>query len=503
MQESAKKQNETPKDFTRELSISDGKMPPNAVDFEKIIIGTLLVDLKAYDMVIKRFGKNEDVFYDPRHREIFTAIKRIKEKDSPIDLMTVIQELKRTEKLNLAGGDRFIIDLSMGVSSSAHLEFHCITVLEKYLLRKIINISGKMIEEAYSETTDMFDLFAKLQNSVHEIEEEIASQQETATAQQLFVQVVEQQKEKIIPGVPCKNRDIQLRMNGWRNGSLVVIGARPAMGKTAFVLDEALGIAKQGSPVAFVSFEMSALELQERQMANELEINGNKFRDRNLTDYDWQRISECRTFENLPLFIIEGKSVGFDLYRTMAKLRLLKKEKGLKMIIWDYIQLTEVSGLDKGKNREQIISTISRKMKQLAQELDVPIVALSQLSRSVEQRPGKRPMLSDLRESGAIEQDADVVGFLFRPEYYKIERWDNDPEGAETDTKGQVELMVEKFRGGSVFTERMKFRGDYQKFFPIETDFDYQNPIPLGNLNDAFPPTKPTENIEDDEGFRF
>ncbi|TDX83955.1 replicative DNA helicase [Epilithonimonas xixisoli] len=491
------------KDHVRELSISDGKMPPSAVEFEKIIIGTLLVDLKAYDMVIKRFGKNEDVFYDPRHQQIFKSIKRIKEKDSPIDLMTVIQELKRTEKLSIAGGDNYIIDLSMGVSSSAHLEHHCMVVLEKYLLRKVINISMQMINEAYSETTDMFELFAKLQNAVHDIEEEIASQQETATAQQLFVQVLEQQKEKTIPGVPCKNRDIQMRMNGWRNGSLVVIGARPAMGKTAFVLDEALGIAKKGDPVAFVSFEMSALELQERQMANELEISGNKFRDRNLTDYDWQRISECSTFENLPLYIIEGKSVGFDLYRTMAKLRLLKKEKGLKMIIWDYIQLTEVSGLDKGKNREQIISTISRKMKQLAQELDLPIVALSQLSRSVESRPGKRPMLSDLRESGAIEQDADVVGFLFRPEYYKIEKWDNDPEGAETDTKGQVELMIEKFRGGSVFTERMKFRGDYQKFFPIETDFDYQNPVPLGNLKDAFGEIKTENKIEEDDDFKF
>lgn len=500
---SDKKINIQKNNFTQELSISEGKMPPNALDFEKIIIGTLLVDLKAYDVIVKRFGKNDEIFYDPRHQETFRAVKRLKEKDLPIDLMMVIQELRRTEKLNVAGGDHYIIDLTMAVSSSANLEYHCFIVWEKYLLRKVINISAQMIEQAYSETTDTLELIGKLQVSVQEIEEDIASQEETATAQQLFTQVVEQQKQNIIPGVPCKNRDIQLRMNGWRNGSLVVIGARPAMGKTAFVLDEALGIAKQGNPVAFVSFEMSALELQERQMANELEINGTKFRDRNLTDYDWQRIYQCDTFQNLPLYIIEGKSVGFDLYRTIAKLRLLKKEKGLKMIIWDYIQLTEVSGLEKGKNREQIISTISRKMKQLAQELDLPIIALSQLSRAVEQRPGKRPMMSDLRESGAIEQDADVVGFLFRPEYYKISTWDNDPEGAETNTAGQVELMVEKFRGGSVFTERMKFRGDFQKFFPIETNFEYQNPVPLGNLQDAFPQTPNEKLNEEDDGFKF
>lgn len=479
--------------------LNAGTTPPNQVEFERLIIGTLLIDKKAIDMCIKRLGKSSEAFYDPRHAQIYSAIQRLKESDVPIDMMTVIQELKRTDKLEIAGGDHYLIDLTMGVSSSAHLDYHVMTVWQSYLRRKLINICGSLIDESYGSTESTLDIFTKLQSKVFEIEEEIAAQQETPTAQHLFQEVIEQQKQDVIPGVPCKNRDIQFRMNGWRNGSLVVIGARPAMGKTAFVLDEALGIAKQGNPVAFVSFEMSAVELQERQMANELEISGTKFRDRTLTDSDWQRIYQCSTFENLPLYIIEGKTVNFELGRTIAKLRLLKKEKGLKMIIWDYIQLTEVAGLEKGKNREQIISTISRKMKQLAQELDLPIVALSQLSRTVESRPGKRPQLADLRESGAIEQDADVVGFLFRPEYYKIDKWDNDPEGSETGTKGQVELMVEKFRGGAVFTERMKFRGDYQRFYPIDQDFgEYKNPVPLGNIQDAFE-TSESKIIEDDE----
>lgn len=483
--------------------INIGKILPNEVEFERLIIGTLLIDKKAIDLCVKRLGRNSEVFYDPRHVEIYTAVQKLKESDVPIDMMTVIQELKRTEKLEIAGGDHYIINLTMGISSSAHLDYHVMAVWQSYLRRKLINICGQLIEESYGNSETTLDIFTKLQTKVFEIEEEIAAQQETPTAQHLFQQVIEQQKQNVIPGVPCKNRDIQFRMNGWRNGSLVVIGARPAMGKTAFVLDEALGIAKQGNPVAFVSFEMSAVELQERQMANELQINGTKFRDRNLSDQDWQRIYQCSTFENLPLYIIEGKAVNFELNRTIAKLRLLKKEKGLKMVIWDYIQLTEVSGLEKGKNREQIISTISRKMKQLAQELDLPIVALSQLSRSVEQRPGKRPQLADLRESGAIEQDADVVGFLFRPEYYKIDKWDNDPEGSETDTKGQVELMVEKFRGGSVFTERMKFRGDYQRFYPIEEEFEYKNPVPLGNLSDAFSAPVNDKKIIQDEEYPF
>lgn len=490
-------------EVSKTLSIHDGKMPPNAVDFEKLIIGALLIDKKAFDVCMKRIGKNASVFYDPRNVEIYSAITRINDNGNPIDMMTVIQELKRHDKLTAAGGDIFIINLTMGVSSSAHLDYHIMHVWNAYLSRKMINICGKLIEKAYDHSQSTPDVFAELQNHVYEIEEEIAAQQETPTAQTLFQQVIEQQKENLIPGVPCKNRDIQLRMNGWRNGTFNVIGARPAMGKTAFVLDEALGIAKQGNPVAFVSFEMSAVELQERQMANELQISGTKFRDRNLSDADWQKIYQCSTFENLPLYIIEGKTVSFDLNKTIAKLRLLKKEKGLKMIIWDYIQLTEVSGLDKGKNREQIISTISRKMKQLAQELDLPIIALSQLSRSVEQRPGKRPQLADLRESGAIEQDADLVAFLFRPEYYKINVWDNDPEGMETDTKGQVELMVEKFRGGSVFTERMRFRGDYQAFYPIEEEFEYNNPVPLGSLQNAFDAPVQSPKIIQDDQFPF
>lgn len=488
--------------LSKELAIEHGRMPPNSVEFEKLVIGTMLIDKKAIDLCDKRLGSNIEIFYDPRHQTIYKAILSLKSKDIPMDIMTVIQELHRTGELNNAGGDHYVIDLTMGISSSAHLDYHLMCVWQYYLLRKMINVSSRIIESAYKPDADAMELFASFNNVVSEIEEDIASQQETQSAQSLFQEVINQQKEDLIPGVPCKNRDIQLKMNGWRNGSLVVIGARPAMGKTAFVLDEALGIAKKGNPVAFVSFEMSGIELQERQMANELEISGTKFRDRKLTNIDWQRIHQCTTFENLPLYIIEGKSVGFELNRTIAKLRLLKKEKGIKMVIWDYIQLTEVSGLDKGKNREQIISTISRKLKQLAQELDLPIIALSQLSRSVEQRPGKRPQLSDLRESGAIEQDADVVGFLFRPEYYKIGVWDNDEPGFETDTKGQVEIMVEKFRGGAVFTERMKFRGDFQKFYPIDEDFGtYANPVPFGSLESAFGVN--TEKEKQDEDYPF
>ncbi|MGK6342804.1 replicative DNA helicase [Chryseobacterium sp. DT-3] len=469
-------------------SITDGNIPPNAVDFERLIIGTLLVDKRALDICIKRIGKNENVFYEPKHSLIYKTIQKLNDTEIPIDLLTLIQELKRNENLNSAGGDQYIVDLTMNVSSSAHLEYHIMIIWQAYLRRKMINLCNSIASRAYNNISiSTPDLFAELQGQIHAIEEEIASQQETPNAQSLFQRIIERQKQGTIPGIQCHGSDLNRNMSGWRNGTLNVIGARPAMGKTAFVLDQALHIAKRGEGVAFVSLEMSAEELQERQMANDLEISGNKFRDISLSDYDWQKIFQCTTFENLPLFIIEAKTVKSELSKIKAKLRLLKKEKDIKLIIWDYIQLTEIAGIDINKNREQVISTVARNIKQLAQELDVPIIALSQLSRTCESRPGKRPQMADLRESGAIEQDADVVGFLFRPEYYKISVWDNDPEGQQTSTAGEVELMIEKFRGGSPFTSRMKFRGDYQKYYPLEEDFgSFKNPVPMGNINEAF-----------------
>ena len=486
-----KKKEEEKTDFLKEMSISEGRMPPNAIEFEKLVIGTLLIDSNSINKVRKRFLYNSEIFYDPRNVAIFEAICFLNDKGQPIDIATVIQELKRKEKLMAAGGDNYIIMLTMGISSSANLDYHLLMVLEKFLARQMINNCAHTIDRMFRETTDTFQQIDEHIANINKIEETIARQKEGRTTLELHQELLQMQKDKVIPGIRSKHSSIEKKMNGWRNGNLVIIGARPAMGKTTFVLDDVFDIAKRGTPVGFFSLEMSAQELHQKMVSNDTEINGNTLRDRTVSDLDMQKLYETNTFDNLPFFIEDGV---FDLNQILAKARLMHKEKGVKIIAVDYLQLIEI-GNSKGMNREQVISTVSRKLKQLAKELDIPVIALSQLSRQVEQRPGKRPMLSDLRESGAIEQDADVVAFLYRPEYYKIGTWDREWDGIEElSTKNEVEIIFAKFRGGGVFEERLKFRGDLSKFYDIKQDFGtYENPVPFGNPKDAF----------DDPGFDF
>lgn len=484
--------------FAKELAINSGKLPPNSVDFEKLVLGAVLIDSKAIDIVKKSFSSEIEIFYDLKHQLIYEAILHLNEKDYPIDLATVIQELRRTEKLEKAGGDNYIIELSMSVSSSAHLEFHCFGVLEKFLSRKLINACAKAIDYMYQESTDFFVEFDKHIREINDIEDIIAKQKNEKTALELHQELIEQQKTKIIPGVPSKHHVLEKHMKGWRDGSLNIIGARPGMGKTTFILDEVFSIAKRGNAVAFFSLEMGALELHEKLVANETEIPLNAIRDRILSNNQMEMLYETNIFDNLPFHIIDNTD---DINQIFAKLRILKKEKNIKIAVIDYLQLMEGNFL-KGMNREQVVSTISRKCKKMARELNIPVVVLSQLSRAVEQRPNKRPQLSDLRDSGAIEQDADTVSFLYRPEYYKIEQWED-----ETPTANEVEFIRAKFRGGAPFEERLKFRGDISKFFDVRTDFgSYKNPVPQGSLEDAFGgdtknPFDEFDNDQDNVGF--
>lgn len=480
-----------------ELSIHSGKMPPNAVDFERLVIAAILLEKSALDRVKKRFSNRDGIFYDPRHQSIFKAVLDLQEKDFPVDLLTVIQELKRTEKLSEAGGDHYIIEITMGVSSAAHLDYHLMIILQKFLARKLIASCSETIDKLYRESTDIFNEIDSHIEDINEIEEIIVQQKDSPTSLDLHQRLIKQQVEKIIPGVPSKHKSVDKKLNGWRNGNLIVIGARPAMGKTTFVLDDVFHMSKNGEPVGFFSLEMGADELHQKMVSNETEIPGNSLRDRTLGDLEMQKLYETPVFDRLPFYIEDSV---FDLNQILAKARLMKKEKGVKIIVVDYLQLVEYNS--RGMNREQSISFISRKFKQLAKELDIPVIALSQLSRSVEQRPNKRPMLSDLRESGAIEQDADIVAFLYRPEYYKIEKWDREWDGdAELSTKNEVEVIFAKFRGGGVFEERLKFRGDFSKFYDLQTDFGaYSNPVPYGSPSDAF---GDTNKIDDDEEFKF
>ncbi|KFE98650.1 DNA helicase [Chryseobacterium formosense] len=456
--------------FARELSIADGKMPPNAVDFERLVIGTFLIDKKGLDHSIDLL--TPEVFYDPRHSVIFSTILKLYEANQPVDIMTIIQDLKKTDKLNQAGGDHYIIELTMGVSSSAHIEYHVRVILEKYILRSLINVSANVIDSSYKESTDVFELLDKAEQSFFEITNGTIKKG-FDTANSLVKQAIDTIKslkdKEGLSGVPSGFRDVDKETGGWQNSDLIIIAARPAMGKTAFILSMARNIAVEYKiPMALFSLEMASVQLITRMIASETRISSEKLRKGTLDDEEWQRLfSNVSELENAPLYIDETPSLSIFDFR--AKCRRLVMQHGVRLIMVDYLQLMTAGGGGKGSgNREQEISMISRSLKAIAKELNVPVIALSQLSRSVETRPGKRPQLSDLRESGAIEQDADIVSFIFRPEYYKITVWDNDEDGAETSTENQAELIIAKHRNGATADVRLSFLKHFAKFGNIE-----------------------------------
>ena len=460
--------------FAKELSISDGKMPPNALDFERIVIGTFLIDRKGLDHSIDLL--TPDVFYDPRHQTIFSSILKLYESNSPIDLMTVIQDLKKNEKLNLAGGDHYIIDLTMGVSSSAHIEYHVRVILEKFILRSLINVSANVIDSSYKETTDVFELLDKAEQSFFEITNGTIKKG-FDTANSLVKEAIDKIKslkdKEGLSGIPSGFTALDKETGGWQNSDLIIIAARPAMGKTAFILSMARNICVDHNiPMALFSLEMASVQLITRMISSETGISSEKLRKGQMSDDEWQRLfTNVSALENAPLFIDETPSLSIFDFR--AKCRRLVMQHGVKIIMVDYLQLMTASSGKGAGNREQEIAMISRSLKAIAKELNVPVIALSQLSRTVETRPGKRPMLSDLRESGAIEQDADIVSFIFRPEYYKIAVWDNDEEGAETSTENQAEIIIAKHRNGATADVRLAFHKNIGKFADLGTNYDY------------------------------
>ncbi|WP_370898823.1 replicative DNA helicase [Chryseobacterium gossypii] len=469
--------------FAKELSIADGKMPPNAVDFERLVIGTFLIDKKGLDHSIDLL--TPEVFYDPRHQVIFATILKLYEGNHPVDLMTIIQDLKKEDKLHAAGGDHYIIDLTMGVTSSAHIEYHVRVILEKYILRSLINVSANVIDSAYKESTDVFELLDKAEQSFFEITNGTIKKG-FDTANSLVKQAIDTIKslkdKQGLSGIPSGFRDVDKETGGWQNSDLIIIAARPAMGKTAFLLSMARNIAVGHKiPMALFSLEMASVQLITRMIASETGISSEKLRKGTLDDDEWQRLfSNVSELENAPLYIDETPSLSIFDFR--AKCRRLVMQHGVKLIMVDYLQLMTASGGGKGTgNREQEIAMISRSLKAIAKELNVPVIALSQLSRSVEARPGKRPQLSDLRESGAIEQDADIVSFIFRPEYYKIAVWDNDEEGQETSTENQAELIIAKHRNGATADVRLSFLKNIAKFGDIEAAFGGAGGYPVSN----------------------
>ncbi|MDX1545091.1 MAG: replicative DNA helicase [Christiangramia sp.] len=458
------------------VSLEKGKVPPQAIDLEEVVLGAMMIDKKGVDEIIDIL--HPEAFYKNAHKLIYEAIKKLFDNSEAIDLLTVSNQLKKDGYFDKVGGDYYLIQLTQKVSSSAHIEFHARIILQKYIQRSLIKISNEIIEEAFDEGTDVFDLLDNAEAKLYEVTQGNIKRS-TETAQSLVIQakkkIQEISNKEGLSGVPSGFEKLDELTSGWQPSDLIIVAARPGMGKTALTLSMARNIAvDQGIPVAFFSLEMSSVQLITRLISSETGLSSEKLRTGKLEQHEWEQLNvKVKDLEKAPLFIDDTPSLSiFDL---RAKARRLASQHGIKMIVIDYLQLMTAGGSQKGGNREQEISTISRNLKALAKELNVPVIALSQLSRAVETRGGsKRPLLSDLRESGAIEQDADIVSFIYRPEYYKIEEWDDEER---TPTQGQAEFIVAKHRNGGLENIRLKFIGELGKFDNLE-DFSFPSEIP-------------------------
>ncbi|MFD2939969.1 MULTISPECIES: replicative DNA helicase [Flavobacterium] len=451
-------------DKTTIINLEKGKLPPQALDLEEAVLGAMMIDKKGVDDVIDIL--QAEAFYKDAHKHIFEAILQLFTETQPIDILTVSTQLKKNGKLDLAGGDFYLIQLTQKIASSAHIEFHSRIILQKFIQRSLIRISSEIIEASYDESADVFDLLDQAESKLYEVTQGNIKRS-SETAQSLVLQakkkIEEISKKEGLSGVETGFHNLDKLTSGWQPSDLIIIAARPAMGKTAFVLSMARNIAIQyGHGVALFSLEMASVQLITRLISSETGLSSEKLRTGKLEAHEWTMLStKVKDLEKAPLFIDDTPSLSiFDL---RAKCRRLASQHGIKIIIIDYLQLMTAGGNAKGGgNREQEISTISRNLKALAKELNVPVIALSQLSRAVETRgSSKRPLLSDLRESGAIEQDADIVSFLYRPEYYKIEEWDDEEASP---TAGQAEIMIAKHRNGGIENIRLKFLGHLGKF---------------------------------------
>ncbi|MBP8793163.1 MAG: replicative DNA helicase [Lutibacter sp.] len=451
------------------ISLEKGKLPPQALDLEEAVLGAMMIDKKGVDDVIDIL--HPEAFYKEAHQLIYEAIFVLFQNSEPTDLLTVANQLRKTGNLEAVGGDFYIVGLTQKVSSSAHIEFHARIILQKYIQRKLISISSQIIEEAYDETVDVFDLLDDAETKLFEVTQgnlKKGSEDAQGLVSQAIKKIQEISNKQGMSGVATGFTRLDELTSGWQPSDLVIVAARPGMGKTAFVLSMAKNMAINfGEAVAVFSLEMSSIQLITRMISSETGISSGKLRKGDLESHEWEQLNvKVKNLSKAPIFIDDTPSLSiFDL---RAKARRLASQHGIKIIIIDYLQLM-TAGSSANGNREQEISTISRNLKALAKELAIPVIALSQLSRAVETRGGnKRPLLSDLRESGAIEQDADIVSFIYRPEYYGITEWDDEER---TPCEGQAEFIVAKHRNGGLDNIRLKFTGHLAQFSNLDDGF--------------------------------
>lgn len=469
-----------------------GKIPPQDIELERAVLGAILLESNTINDVLEVIRSSEVFYYEP-HQEIFSAIIAMVEEGKPIDLLTVTSELRRNNKLEGVGGSLYLTEIMNKMSSTANTEVHCRILLEKAIKRKIISASSAMINESYAEENDALDILER----ANEILTEINGNTERKRAQSLkevlkksfdLLYEINNSKNNII-GVPSGFIDLDKVTHGWQRSDLIIIAARPSMGKSAMAIRLAANSAiRFKRPVAIFTLEMSAVQLIQRIQAGESNIELEKIRSGKLSSADFMSLNiYTGQIEDAPIYIDE--TPGLTILELRAKLKNLTKKHNVEVAIIDYLQLMQGSG----KNRTEEIGRISRNLKGLAKEFDIPIIALSQLSRAVETRGGdKRPILSDLRESGDIEQDADIVMFLYRPEYYGIKQ-----DEAGNSTQGICEILISKHRNGRLADIPLKFNGSKQMFYDYLPNGFTQEPTgkPYEGFNYPLDSSENKENI--------
>ncbi len=442
-----------------------GRIPPNDIEAEQAVLGCMLLDGEAVAMALETL-KPED-FYREENKLIFAAMLNLYSRSEPIDLITVKEELVSLGKFEVCGGLAYIADLSEKVPTTANADKYIKIVEEKSVLRNLIKTSSELVELGYDQTLEVDEIIEKAEKSVFNLMKN-RNQKGYTPIKEILVETfanlekLYNQKEHIT-GLPTGFADLDYKTAGLHGSELILVAARPAMGKTAFALNIATNAAvKAKMPVAIFSLEMSKEQLVSRILASEAMIDSNKLKTGKMDEEDWVKLAEgLQPLSESEIYIDD--TPGISITEIRAKCRKLKLEKDIGLVVIDYLQLISGSGSKKNGSREQEISEISRSLKILAKELDVPVIALSQLSRAPEQRKDDhRPMLSDLRESGAIEQDADIVMFLYRDDYYN----------PESEQKNIAEVILAKHRGGSTGTVELLWLGSYTKFVNIERYMD-------------------------------
>jgi len=444
-----------------------GKLPPQNKDLEEAVLGAIMLEKEKLSDVLETLPQPE-CFYVDAHQRIFAAIRRLSDSGKPVDILTVTEELRRTDELELAGGHFYITRLTMNVVSSANAVAHAHIIKEKFIQRELIRICGQIVADSFEDRSDVFTLLDDAETALYEISNNYLRNNFTSL-QDVIVETIKQIEEskndkEDVTGVPSGYASLDAITGGWQKSDLIILAARPSVGKTAFALNLAMNAAmdahKPGG-VAIFSLEMSSSQIVKRMLSAVTEVRLENITRGRLEDYEFEQINHrMDKLARAPIFLDD--QAGLNIFELRAKCRRLKTKHDIKMVVIDYLQLMHGPN-EKGGNREQEISKISRELKALAKELDIPVIALSQLSRAVEGRNNKIPMLSDLRESGAIEQDADMVMFIYRPEYHGIE---NNEMGQAF--SGETHINIAKHRNGKLDTVKLKAVLEYQKFVEVE-----------------------------------